>query len=300
VRTALKVLGSVLLVIAVLVAVLVGNALRQGSVQVQAPPRPVTGQGLDGPTLARKLSSLVQLQTVSEGQGRIDPQALEDLRLQLAVDFPKAHEALEQRTLGSTLVFTWRGTDPSLPAGALLAHQDVVPVADPSSWTHPPFAGVIADGFVWGRGSLDDKQSIVAQLAAVEALLAEGFRPRRTLYFAMGHDEEMGGSGARAFASSLAGEQLDFVLDEGGMVSVGVLDGLSAPAALIGVSEKGYVSLELSVTADGGHSSMPPPHTAVGTLAQAIVALEANPLPPHLDGPTGRMFDQRWTSGCAS
>ncbi len=288
-RNLVKVVGVLVGAVVLLLALLVGNTLRKGSLQVQVEPRPVAG--IDGGTLARRLSTLVQVPTVSEGKGRIDPDALAELRARIEAEFPVAHGVLERQQLGQTLIYTWPGSDPSLPAGVLLAHQDVVPVGEPTAWTHPPFAGVVADGFVWGRGTLDDKQNIVTQLSAVEALIGEGFRPRRTLHLVFGHDEEIGGAGAAAAAELLGRKPLEFVLDEGGMVSVGVLDDLQAPAALIGISEKGYASVEILARGDGGHSSMPPPHTAVGRLAEAIVALEANPLPPHLDGPTGRMFD---------
>lgn len=290
-RRIAMVIGAGVAALALFVGGLVGNTLRKGSVQVQVEPRPVTHGELAGPVLAEKLAALVRIQTVSEGQGRIDGDALAALHARIEQDFPRVHTALSRRSLGNTLIYTWRGSDPSLPAGVLLAHQDVVPVTEPSAWTHPPFAGVVADGFVWGRGTIDDKQNIVAQLAAIEALLDQGFQPRRTVHLVFGHDEEMGGGGAKRAAEVLGKEPLDFVLDEGGMVSLGVLDGLQPPAALIGISEKGYASLELRVLGDGGHSSMPPPHTAVGKLSQAIVALEAHPLPPRLDGPTGRMFD---------
>jgi carboxypeptidase PM20D1 len=174
-----------------------------------------------------------------------------------------------------------------------MAHQDVVPVEDPSVWTHPPFSGRIADGYLWGRGTLDDKQNIVGQLAAVEHLLAAGFTPARTMYFAFGHDEEVGGHGAEAVAEHLAaqGVRLEFVLDEGGVVTLGIMKGLDAPAAMVGISEKGYVSVKLTARAEGGHSSMPPPRSALGRLSEALVAVESHPLPARWDGPTATMLD---------
>ncbi|HUO50956.1 MAG TPA: M20/M25/M40 family metallo-hydrolase, partial [Gemmatimonadaceae bacterium] len=173
-------------------------------------------------------------------------------------------------------------------------HMDVVPV-DPvalAQWHHDPFSGDIAGGFVWGRGTLDDKISVLAELEAVETLLGEGFAPRRTVYLAFGHDEEVGGTGADSIVQVLKGRNIHpaFVLDEGGAIADGMFPGVTRPLALVGVAEKGYVSIELTVEAAGGHSSMPPRETAVGVLAAAITQLERNPFPAHLDGPASRLF----------
>ncbi|HJN60952.1 MAG TPA: M20/M25/M40 family metallo-hydrolase [Alphaproteobacteria bacterium] len=165
----------------------------------------------------------------------------------------------------------WQGRDAARQPILLLAHMDVVPV-EPSSagaWQHPPFSGAIADGFVWGRGTLDDKVSVLATLEAIELLLADGFTPERTIYLAFGHDEEIDGRhGAAAIAAVLAerGVRLGFTLDEGGIIAHDIVPGVAPPVALIGVAEKGYLSLKLSVEAeDCGHSSMPPgpPSSAV-------------------------------------
>src|SRR5262249_35711364 len=170
-----------------------------------------------------------------------------------------------------------------------LAHQDVVPVepGTEGSWAHPPFDGTIADGFVWGRGALDDKESLVGLFEAVESLLGEGFRPRRTIYLASGFDEEVGGgAGAGAIAALLRdrGVRFEWVLDEGRAVVEGVVPQVEKPVAAIGVAEKGFVSVELTTESEGGHSSMPPRETAVGVLAAAIDRLEHHPMPARLRG----------------
>jgi carboxypeptidase PM20D1 len=154
-----------------------------------------------------------------------------------------------------------------------------VPIAPGTDgdWTVPPFSGDVRDGFVWGRGAWDDKGSLMAIMEAVELLVAQGFRPRQTLYLAFGHDEELGGrNGAGAIAHLLKsrGVRLDFVLDEGLLITEGVLRGLDRPSALIGLAEKGSVTLELSAVAEPGHSSMPPRQTAIGSLSAALVRLE--------------------------
>ena len=140
-------------------------------------------------------------------------------------------------------------------------------------------------------------------LEAVEMLLAEGFRPRRTVHLAFGHDEEVGGiRGAREIAALLRqrGVRLEMVLDEGGVIADGLLPGVSGPVALIGIAEKGFVSIELSTRSEGGHSSLPPPQSAVGILSAAIARLEDNPMPARLERPTRELFDRigRELSSC--
>jgi carboxypeptidase PM20D1 len=176
----------------------------------------------------------------------------------------------------------------------LMAHLDVVPVINAAGWSRAPFAGLIEEGAIWGRGTLDDKGSLLGILEAVEALLKAGFAPQRTIYLAFGHDEEMGGAkGAAAIVRHLKsrGVAIGAVLDEGMAVTEGQLPFRSTPVAIIGLAEKGYVSVQLSVDSPGGHSSMPPPKSAVGELATAIHRLEANQMPGHLDGPVRLLLE---------
>jgi carboxypeptidase PM20D1 len=179
----------------------------------------------------------------------------------------------------------------------LAGHMDVVPVepGTENKWAQDPFGGRIIDGFIWGRGAIDNKSTVMGTLEAVEALLAEGFQPARTIYLAYGHDEEVGGTrGAREIAALLEhrGVKLEMVLDEGGVIADGVLPGISRPVALVGIAEKGFVTIELTARVPGGHSSLPPRHTAVGIVSAAVARLEQNQMPPRLDGPTHQMFDR--------
>jgi carboxypeptidase PM20D1 len=172
----------------------------------------------------------------------------------------------------------------------------VVPVAPGTEkdWLKPPYDGVIADGFIWGRGSWDDKGNLYSMLEAAEALAKQGFRPKRTIYFAFGHDEEVAGTrGAKVIAATLAsrGIKLDFVIDEGLMITEGIMKGLDKPAALIGVAEKGYATLVLTAHATPGHSSMPPRNTAIGMMSAALTRLEDHRLPMQVDGAVAEMFD---------
>jgi len=141
---------------------------------------------------------------------------------------------------------------------------------------------------------MDDKVAVTGILEAVETLLGEGFQPRRTIYIAFGHDEEVGGQGGGALIADLLesrGADLEYVLDEGLLITDGIVPSIPKPVALVGIAEKGYVSIELTVEGVGGHSSMPPQQTAVGILSSAIHRLEQNPFPARLEGPGREMFD---------
>lgn len=256
-------------------------------------PPPVGDPGPAGATFLERLSAAIAIPTISyEDTSRVDFSAFERFRAFLRETYPLMHERLDvELVAGHSLLYTWTGSDPSAPATVLLAHQDVVPVepGTEGDWDHPPFGGDQDDWYLHGRGSLDDKGSLIGIFEAVESLLADGFEPRATVHVACGHDEEAGGSGAAAIASLLAerGVRPGLVLDEGGAVAVDFLPGIDVPVGLVGIGEKGYANVRLVARGTGGHSSTPPPHTAIGTLATAIAALEANPMPPRFDAQRG-------------
>ncbi len=245
---------------------------------------------VDAEAAALRLGAAIRCETVSRDIDRpADPLELVKLQLELQRAYPLAHAALQrERVSDYGLVYIWKGADPDLPPVMLCAHLDVIP-ADPHNldeWEQPPFSGAQVDGYIYGRGALDDKSQAVTILEAVETLLQAGFQPRRTVYLAFGADEEIGGyRGAARIAEWLEarGERLEAVLDEGGGVVHGILPGVDGPVAMIGISEKGYLTLRLSVEAAAGHSSAPPMSTAIGVLARAIQRLESNPLPARLD-----------------
>jgi carboxypeptidase PM20D1 len=246
---------------------------------------------------AERLAGAVRLRTVSfEDPAAFDPQPFLDFHDYVAEHFPRTHAALEREIVADySLLYTWRGSDSSLAPVLLTSHHDVVPVipGTESDWTHPAFGGVIADGFIWGRGTLDDKLGVLGTLEAVESLVVAGFAPTRTVYLAFGHDEELGGpAGAAAITALLAerGVQLWFTLDEG-MAIISDMAGIESPIAAIGVAEKGYMTIELTARAPGGHSSIPPREGAIGRLAKAVLRVEDTQLPAHLDGVAGSMLD---------
>jgi len=198
--------------------------------------------------------------------------------------YPGIHQTFDrERVNGYTLLFKWEGNDPDLPAAMFQGHYDVVPVepGTEQDWTYPPYSGTIADGFIWGRGAIDDKSGIFSYLEAFEYLIERGYQPERTIYLALNHDEEIGGrQGARNVANLLLEREVDigFLTDEGMPIAEEIMDGLEHPIAMIGVAEKGYVSVELEINKEGGHSSMPPRETTIGTLSMAINNLKENPM----------------------
>ncbi|MDP6589800.1 MAG: M20 family peptidase [Alphaproteobacteria bacterium] len=289
-------------VMALLVAASLAVAACAGPAKVEVPPAADIAVGLDVAKsgAAARLGAAVRFKTVSRGPDvAVAGEAFLGLHDFLRQSYPKTHAALKVESVGDySLLYTWQGRDAARQPILLLAHMDVVPIEPESlgAWRHPPFSGAIADGFVWGRGTLDDKVSVLATLEAIELLLADGFAPERTVYLAFGHDEEIDGRmGAARIAALLAerGVRLGFTLDEGGIIGHDLVPGVEPPVALIGVAEKGYLSLKLSVEAeDCGHSSMPPRTTAIGRLAGAIHRLESNPMAADLAPPVTDMFDQ--------
>jgi len=249
---------------------------------------------IDGAIAAKHLAEAVRFRTVSHQDAKDNDWAEWDrLHAWLAATYPAAHAAMTRELVaGHTLVYTWRGADPSLPPIVLMAHHDVVPVTPGTEqdWSHPPFDGVIKDGAVWGRGSVDDKGSMIGLFEGIESLVTSGFVPRRTVYVVSGHDEEAGGTGAHAAAQLLKarGVHAEFVLDEG-LAVISDFPLLGRPVALIGIAEKGYATLKVTAPATGGHSSAPPPETGVEVLARAVLAITGDPFPLEFKGPAADM-----------
>lgn len=248
---------------------------------------------------AERLAGAIRIPTIStEDASASEPGAFQAMHTYLEQTFPRVHSELEHEIVGGySLFYTWRGADPALAPILLAGHMDVVPVEPNagSKWKQDPFGGRIVDGHIWGRGTIDNKSTVLGSLEAVEMLLLEGFRPTRTVYLAYGHDEEVGGtSGALEMATLLKrrGVTLEMVVDEGGVVGDGILAGLDRPVALVGIAEKGFVTIELSARVSGGHSSLPPRHTAVGIVSAAVANVERNPMPARLEAPTRELFDR--------
>jgi carboxypeptidase PM20D1 len=244
---------------------------------------------------ANRLGQAVRFRTVSH-QNVADNQPDEWVRFQqwLVTSYPAVHGAMQREVIaGGALVYHWPGSDPAQQPIILMAHQDVVPVTPGTEkdWKYPPFSGAIAENAVWGRGTVDDKGSLVALFEGLEGLAASGFKPRRSVYLVSSHDEEVLGNGAVAAAKLLADRKVRalFTLDEGSAI---ILDTpvINGPAILIGVAEKGYATLKITANAPGGHSSIPPKDTGVVNLAKAILAINDAPFPIELKGPAADMI----------
>lgn len=243
---------------------------------------------LDG--AVKRLSRAVQFRTISNQDRKdFDVKAFEGYHKFLVEAYPNVHKTLKREVLGSprpySLLYTWKGKDPDLPPALFYAHQDVVPVPEDSlsQWKQKPFSGAVVDGYIWGRGVLDDKNQIHGILEAAEMKIKEGWQPSRTLYFVFGQDEEVGGpEGAKHIADVLEQrgiKRFAFVLDESAPLTPGIFPGIPDNTALIGIAQKGFISLELAMKGVGGHSSQPPEETNIGILAKAITKLESAQFP---------------------
>ena len=260
-----------------------------------------TPPAIDAASAVNHLSEAVQFKTVTFKQG--DPATPEhaqpwlDMHAWLESTYPGVHETLNKELVANyTLMFTWAGSDSSLAPIVLMAHQDVVPVnmGTVDDWEHPPFSGVVENGYVYGRGTLDDKGSMIGILEAAEALARDGFQPVRTIILVFGHDEEVSGGGAQEVVKLFKrrGIQPEMVLDEGFFIIEDSPFTAGGTLGIIGVAEKGYVTLQLVSEAAGGHSSSPPRGSANVQLAKAILALERNQMPADLSqSPTKEMFE---------
>jgi carboxypeptidase PM20D1 len=293
-----KLLKVALALVGVAVAVGAIRALRITTTQV--PPGPASKIAIASRQAADRLAGALRLPTISTvDPAQRDGVAFLALHDYLVARFPRVTAALTREVVaGYSLLYTWPGSagpNPGSPGGLIIAaHLDVVPAnADLGRWMHPPFAGVVDETVVWGRGALDNKSSMLGTLEAVEALLAAGFTPRQTIYLAFGHNEEGGGdaSGAAAIAATLAarGVRQAALLDEGGIIYDKMI-GVRQPVALVGIGEKGVLTLMLTVESAGGHSSMPPPESAIGILARAVDRVERSPMPARFDGALRETF----------
>ena len=229
----------------------------------------------------RKLSKAIQIKTISHSDpGKINYDEFIKFRKMLKQQFPKVHSILKLEVVNNySLLYKWEGYDQKLKPGLFMAHIDVVPIETGTEpeWVHPPFSGKIADGFLWGRGSMDIKIQLITMLEACENLIEKGVRPERTLYFAFGHDEETNGkNGALKIVEKLKSENIEllFVNDEGGCINRGNLKSIKSPVAFIGIAEKGFLNLQIKIMGKGGHSSTPPEHSTLGIAARAICKLE--------------------------
>lgn len=258
----------------------------------------VTPAAIDEQGAVDRLAGAIQFRTLSsQNPEDFNPEPFLEFQSFLERSFPHIHQQMERDIINRySLLYKWQGSNDSLDPAVLLAHMDVVPVeaGTENDWTYDAFGGVVADGFVWGRGTLDMKNTLMALMETMEALISSGFRPERTLYLAFGHDEEIGGNGGAAQIARVLeerGVKAAFTLDEGMVILDEQLSTSKRQTAIIGIAEKGYVTLKIKANAVGGHSSMPPVKTAVDSLSRAIHSLVSNQMPASLSGVSGMLFD---------
>jgi carboxypeptidase PM20D1 len=272
-RNLLKFVGAVLLIV---IAVVLFKTLTFKSKQLDIAATPAPEYV---PEALERFKGAIKYKTISfTDQSLFDSAEFEGFHRYLHDIYPLVHEKLSlQKVAGYSLLYKWEGSDLSLAPYVLMAHQDVVPIEEASRnlWTVDPFGGEIKRDTIWGRGTTDDKINLIAIMESVEKLLKENFQPKRTIYLAFGHDEEVGGTAELKSKNVTA----DLVLDEGGIITLDKVPGMTKPVALIGTSEKGYLSLQLKVEKNGGHSSMPEKETALDILAKALVTLRQHPFP---------------------
>lgn len=289
--------GLATLVVVFLLLIVIGlvRTLRFDSQQPDVAESPKVE--IDTERAVERFAGSLRFQTIA-APNRFDTKAFLDLHEYLKSQFPRVHQSLEREVVGNySLLYRWPGKDSSAKPILLMSHLDVVPVPalEAPRWKYNPWAGTVAEGFVWGRGALDVKGGMVSMLEATEHLLEHGFQPVCDVYFAFGHDEEILGDHGNlqmALGFRSRGIHFRFVLDEGGVIVKDVISGLEAPMALVAIAERGYANLKLIVRLkEAGHASMPPQQTAIGILGQAIAKIEKSPMPASLKGPAGWMLD---------
>ena len=275
----------------VFVAVLLVRTFRFRPAQTPTiDPHPVT---LDRDKIIADMADMVRCKTVScRNHDEEDTGEFDKFRNLLQERFPRIHTAATLQRIGRNgLLYHLPGESDREPT-VLMAHYDVVPVEE-EKWTHPAFGAEIADGMLWGRGTLDTKSTLCGAMEALEQLLGEGYRPQNDLYLSFSGEEEIDGDSCPAIVSYLEekGIRPALVLDEGGAVVEKVFPGVEGRCALIGIAEKGGLNLEFSLEASGGHASTPPVHTLLGQLSKAVTRIEDNPFPYRLTPPVLKMFD---------
>ena len=285
-------LGYILLgAVALLVAVIAVRTLR-----FTPKPQPAVSEEtfeLDQNGIVQNLAELVRCKTISYNDKSLEDDAeFEKLIAMLPDLYPNVFKVCSFDQLPDrALLLRWPGKNQGDPT-VLMAHYDVVPVNE-ENWEKPPFAGILENGVLWGRGTLDTKVTFNGVFSGAEYLIGKGFQPERDIYFAFSGGEEVSGEGApnivRYFKEH--GIQPALVVDEGGAVVENVFPGVKKPCGVIGIAEKGMMNVQYRTVSNGGHASAPKPHTPVGILAAACKRVEDHPFKAHIEGPAAQMFD---------
>ena len=281
----------VLGLLAVFVCVILVRTLR-----FQPKPQPkITREelGFDRDAAVDALAQLVRCKTISYNDKSLeDDREFQKLISLLPQLYPRVFDVCSVNQLPDRgLLLRWPGKNHGDPA-VLMAHYDVVPVNE-ENWEKPPFAGILEDGVLWGRGTLDTKVTFNGIFSAANYLIGKGFLPENDIYFAFSGGEEVNGLGAPNIVKYFEDHHIQpaIVVDEGGAVVENVFPGVTKPCGVIGIAEKGMMNVQYRAVSAGGHASAPKPHTPVGVLAAACKKVEDHPFKAHIEGPAAQMFD---------
>ncbi len=281
------VLGLLALFLAV---ILIRTAMFRPAPEPQADPSPMD---YDAQKAIDDLQAMIRCKTVSDkDRSKEDEAEFAKFVELLAERFPHVTENCTlYRPDRRALLYHWKGREEGAPT-VLMAHYDVVSVVE-EGWSKPAFEGIIEDGVLWGRGTLDTKGTLNGVMQAAENLLSKGFQPKNDIYLAFGGDEEISGNGAPSIVRWFEERGIcpAVVLDEGGAVVEKIFPGVSRPCAVVGVAEKGLLNVKFEVSGNGGHASSPPPHTAVGLLSEACLQVENHPAPRRFNAATAGLFN---------
>lgn len=249
---------------------------------------------LDEEKIIERFRTLLQHKTVSDLNPELmDMTVFKAFQESLVDLYPKIHETCERKLIDPAgILYKWEGKSSDKPV-VLMSHYDVVP-AEESQWDEPPFDAVIKEGYIWARGTLDTKCSLLSVMESVEHLIEEGYQPKNDIYMSFGGDEEINGASAMEIVKYLKanGIRPALVLDEGGVVLEGVFPGVNKPTALIGVGEKGYLDLELTFNSSGGHSSAPPSKSMTAEIGRLLVNVEQKKMKATITPPIKEMFNR--------
>lgn len=283
--------GILIGIVCAFIAVILVRTLRfTPKPQSTATPDPVD---FDHQAAVDALGELIRCKTISYNDHSLEDDAEFEKMIGLLPGlYPKVFETCTmQRLPDRALLLRWPGKDSQHPS-VMMSHYDVVPV-DEEKWDKPPFAAIIEDGHMWGRGTLDTKGTFNAIFSAANHLIGQGFVPENDMYFAFSGGEEVNGNGAPNIVQYFIDNHIQpaLVVDEGGAVVENVFPGVKAPCGMIGIAEKGMINAQFRCTSNGGHASAPKPHTPVGILSMACNDVETSPFTAHIEGPAAQMFD---------
>ena len=278
-----------------IVALLLAVILIRAAMFNPKPQTPVSDETMifDKDAAVSSLAELIKCRTISYNDHALEDDAqFEKLIALLPTLYPRVFDVCSVRQLPDrALLFRWPGKKDAAPT-VLMAHYDGVP-ADEEKWDKPPFAAIIEDGVLWGRGTLDTKVTINAILSAANHLIAKGYKPENDIYFAFSGGEEVNGKGAVNIVNYFVRHHIQpaLVVDEGGAVVENVFPGVKEPCGLIGIAEKGMLNAQYRVLSGGGHASAPPVKTPIGTLSDTCRKVLKQPFKMHITKPAAGMFD---------